>query len=61
MTLEEAIAEIEKLTTERDKLIGDREETIETLKEFIALHPSMFQSPFRRVHAKLKTIAGEDK
>ena len=61
MTLEEAIAEIEKLTAERDKLIGDREETIETLKEFIALHPSMFNSPFRRVHAKIKTIAGEDK
>ena len=47
--------------SERDKLIGDREETIEALKEFIALHPSMFQSPFRRVHAKLKTIAGENK
>ena len=65
MTLEEAIAEaiaeIEKLTAERDKLIGDREETIETLKEFIALHPSLFGSPFRRVHAKIKTIAGEDK
>ena len=33
MTLEEAIAEaiaeIKKLTAERDKLIGDREETIE--------------------------------
>ena len=58
MTLEEAIAEIEKLTAERDKLIGDREETIEALKEFIALHPSMFNSPFRRVHAKIKMIAG---
>ena len=57
MTLEEAIAEIEKLTVERDKLIGDREETIEAIKEFIALHPSMFGSPYRRVHAKLKKIA----
>ena len=61
MTLEEAIAEIEKLTAERDKLIADKEETIEALKEFIALHPSMFGSPYRRVHAKLKTIAGENK
>ena len=58
MTLEEAIAEIEKLTAERDKLLAEKEETRETLKEFIDLHPSLFNSPFRRVHAKIKTIAG---
>ena len=50
MTLEEAIAEIEKLTAERDKLIADKEETIEALKEFIALHPSMFGSQIGRAH-----------
>ena len=60
MTLEEAIAEIEKLTVERDKLINDRDETIEALREFIALHPSLFQSPYRRVHAKLKKIAEKE-
>ena len=52
------LKEVEKLTAERDKLIADKEEIIETLKEFIALHPSLFNSPFRRVHAKIKTIAG---
>ena len=61
MTLEEAIADIEKLTEERDKLLAEKEETRETLQEFIALHPSLFGSPYRRVHAKLKTIAGENK
>ena len=50
--------ELEKLTAERDKLLADKEETRETLQEFIALHPSLFNSPFRRVHAKIKMIAG---
>ena len=50
--------ELEKITAERDKLLAEKEETKETLKEFIDLHPSLFNSPFRRVHAKIKTIAG---
>lgn len=45
---------------ERDKLLADKEETIEALREFIALHPSLFQSPYRRVHAKLKKIAEKE-
>ena len=61
MTLEEAIAEIEKLTVERDKLIADKKETIETCKEFIALHPSMFGNVYREVYAKIKSIVEENK
>lgn len=52
------LKEVEKLTAERDKLINDRDEIIEALKEFIALHPSLFGNPYNKVHAKLKTIAG---
>jgi predicted methyltransferase len=61
MTLEEAIAEIEKLTEERAKLVAYNEEYMTALIDFIAMHPSLFNTPYRGVHFKLKQIAEKQK
>ena len=61
MTLEEAIARISELVEEMNLLQKDKEDYTQALKEFIKLHPSLFGSPYRRVHARLKELVKETK